>query len=121
MSVNVNLTEQEILEHPNDFDLGGYARQKYWTSKEEFELRAYDDERFVIVADENGLVTGIHLPKNLPVVDDFTDNGYDKCVRCGKVSPYKTTTHIDLRIGYVEGAGQGCFQPTTCSQETKVF
>lgn len=39
---------------------------------------------------------------------------YDSCVICGKISPYKTTQHIDTRIGYVEGAGQGCFQPSRC-------
>ena len=115
MSIKITLSEEEILKRSNDFELGEYARQKYWLERESQELSQYDDERFIIVADENGLVTGIHLPKNLPV-DDFTDNGYDKCVVCGKVSPYKTTTHIDLRIGYVEGAGQGCFQPNHCGK-----
>lgn len=38
----------------------------------------------------------------------------DKCVMCGKETPYFVTTHIDLRIGYIEGGGQGCFQPLTC-------
>jgi hypothetical protein len=36
---------------------------------------------------------------------------YDKCVICGKESPYTIETPIHLRIGYVEGAGQGCFNP----------
>ncbi len=40
------------------------------------------------------------------------DDTYDKCVICGKVSPYKFSQHIDTRIGYIEGAGQGCFQPS---------
>ena len=34
---------------------------------------------------------------------------YDKCVICGRQSPYTIDTHIDYRVGYVEGAGQGCF------------
>lgn len=34
---------------------------------------------------------------------------YDNCVICGRKSPYTVDTHIDMRIGYVEGAGQGCF------------
>lgn len=38
----------------------------------------------------------------------------DRCVICGKISPYKISQHIDTRIGYVEGAGQGCFQPSKC-------
>ena len=43
-------------------------------------------------------------------------NEYDKCVICGKESPYTMSTHIDLREGYVEGGGQGCFQPNTCNK-----
>jgi len=26
------------------------------------------------------------------------------------------STHIDLRTGYVEGGGQGCFQPNNCDR-----
>lgn len=33
---------------------------------------------------------------------------YDTCVLCGVETPYKRNTHIDLRIGYIEGAGQLC-------------
>lgn len=39
----------------------------------------------------------------------------DKCVICGKSTPYKISTHINERIGYVEGAGQGCYMPNECS------
>lgn len=39
---------------------------------------------------------------------------FDVCVICGKQSPYRRSTHIDLRQGYVEGAGQGCFQESQC-------
>lgn len=34
---------------------------------------------------------------------------YDECVICGKKSPYTIDTHIDYRVGFIEGAGQGCF------------
>lgn len=40
----------------------------------------------------------------------------DRCVICGRVSPYDAGVHIDMRVGYVEGAGQGCFQPTACGR-----
>ena len=40
---------------------------------------------------------------------------FDVCVICGKKSPYTMNTNIELRIGYVEGAGQGCFSPEDCS------
>jgi hypothetical protein len=40
---------------------------------------------------------------------------YDKCGICGLQSPYTLYHHIDYRVGYVEGGGQGCFQPQLCS------
>lgn len=43
----------------------------------------------------------------------------DKCLTCGKESPYTIDTHIDQRIGYIEGAGQHCFQPNWCDLEKK--
>lgn len=47
-----------------------------------------------------------------------TPNSHDVCVICGKVSPYTQDTHIDYRIGYIEGAGQGCFWPAgKCESE----
>lgn len=39
---------------------------------------------------------------------------YDRCVSCGAITPYKKTTHIDEREGYVEGAGQLC---NSCDKE----
>ena len=32
----------------------------------------------------------------------------DLCIMCGKETAYDFETHIDLRVGYVEGAGQLC-------------
>ena len=32
----------------------------------------------------------------------------DKCVNCKRETLYGKKTHIDFRIGYVEGAGQLC-------------
>jgi len=111
MSITINLSENEILNTPNDAELGEKVRKMYWEEKEEESIREYDDEKFMIIADEDGLVKGIHLPKK----DSYVENGYDKCVVCGKVSPYKTYTHIHTRVGYVEGAGQGCFQSNMCN------
>jgi hypothetical protein len=33
---------------------------------------------------------------------------HDNCVICGRVTPYTIETHIDSRIGYIEGIGQLC-------------
>jgi hypothetical protein len=35
-------------------------------------------------------------------------NEFDHCVLCGVETPYKRNTHIDMRLGYIEGAGQLC-------------
>lgn len=32
----------------------------------------------------------------------------DLCIICGNETPYEFETHIDYRIGYIEGAGQLC-------------
>jgi hypothetical protein len=32
----------------------------------------------------------------------------DLCIMCGKETAYEFETHIDMRYGYVEGAGQCC-------------
>ncbi len=42
------------------------------------------------------------------------DNSYDKCVICGKETPYTKNTHIDNRVGYVTGIGQTCYQHNIC-------
>lgn len=33
---------------------------------------------------------------------------FDKCVMCGKDTGYEVSYPIDLRHGYIEGAGQTC-------------
>ena len=38
-----------------------------------------------------------------PYKDEF-----DHCVLCGVETAYKRSTHIDMRHGYIEGAGQLC-------------
>ena len=106
MSIKVTLTEDEILSTPNDNELGKLTRSKYWQARRDFEGPQFDDEHFALTIDEEGLVQSINYPKH----DEL-----DKCVICGKESPYTMSTHIDLREGYVEGGGQGCFQPNTCN------
>jgi len=44
----------------------------------------------------------------------------DLCIMCGKETAYDFETHIDLRIGYIEGAGQLCHYCYT-NQERKVL
>ena len=41
---------------------------------------------------------------------------YDECVICGRKSPYTIDTHVDFRVGFIEGAGQGCFLGDNCEK-----
>jgi hypothetical protein len=61
-----------------------------------------------VLDEENGIVN----------IKEESDESlqYDHCVICGKESPYLRSTHVDLRVGYVDGGGQGCFQPTECDK-----
>lgn len=60
-----------------------------------------------LTIDETNLVTEVN-PAYTTIKDDTQ---FDNCVLCGKQTQYQTNTHIDMRSGYVEGAGQLC---TTC-------
>lgn len=149
MSINVNLTEKEILATPNDSELGELVRNKYWQARRNEEGPQYDDEHFGLVIGEDGLVKSIIRPytcsicgkdtseidydylvgydhlgcvllqkDGLKPMDEYSNESlqYDHCVICGKETPYLRSTHIDLREGYVEGGGQGCFQPNKCDK-----
>jgi hypothetical protein len=141
MSIKVTLTEKEILDTPNDSMLGELTRNKYWQARRDHEGPQYDDEHFGMVIGDDGLVKKIvhpytcsicggdtseidydylvgydHLGCVLKVEEETKEDEFDKCVICGKESPYLKSTHIDLRTGYVEGGGQGCFQPNNCDK-----
>ena len=103
MSFQVIVTEKEILDTPNYFELGKLINNKYWQAKRDSEGPRIDDEHFGLTIDENGLVTSINRP------DDHED-----CVLCGKKTPYLKSTNINFRHGYVEGAGQLC---SGCSEK----
>jgi hypothetical protein len=103
MSFQVIVTEKEILDTPNYFELGKLINNKYWQAKRDSEGPQIDDEHFGLTIDENGLVTSINRP------DDHED-----CVLCGKKTPYLKSTNINFRRGYVEGAGQLC---SDCSEK----
>jgi hypothetical protein len=141
MSIKVTLTEKEILDTPNDSMLGELTRNKYWQARRDHEGPQYDDEHFGMVIGDDGLVKKIvhpytcsicggdtseidydylvgydHLGCVLKVEEETKEDEFDKCVICGKESPYLKSTHIDFRTGYVEGGGQGCFQPNSCDK-----
>ena len=47
----------------------------------------------------------------------MSEEEYDICVSCGKVTSYKKTDNIIYRSGFIEGAGQLCF---ICTQTRKL-
>ena len=140
MSINVNLTEKEILETPNDSDLGRMVRNKFWQARRDQDGPPRGDEHFSLTIGEDGLVKSINHAWTCSICggdtsdvdydylvgydhlgcvlkeDEIKGGIHDKCVICGKETPYLRSTHIDLREGYVEGGGQGCFQPNTCEK-----
>ena len=140
MSIKVTLTEKEILDTPNDAMLGELTRNKYWQARRDHEGPQYDDEHFAMVIGDDGLVKSIIRPYRCSICGGDTSeieydylvgydhlgcvlkeeqerpDNFDKCVICGKETPYLRSTHIDLREGYVEGGGQGCYQPNICGK-----
>jgi hypothetical protein len=140
MSINVNLTEKEILSTPNDSELGELVRNKFWQARRDQEGPQYDDEHFGLTIGEDGLVKSINRPFTCSICggdtseidydylvgydhlgcvlkeEEIRPDAFDKCVICGKETPYLRSTHIDLREGYVEGGGQGCYQPNICEK-----
>ena len=141
MSITVKVTQEEILNTPNDFVLGELVRNKYWKERRNQEGPPVDDEHFFLDIAEDGTVNKIIRPWECTICGESTKeveydylagydhlacvlkqelklnpDSYDKCVICGKETPYLVSTHIDHRIGYVEGGGQGCYQPNICDR-----
>lgn len=133
MSITVILTQEEILNTPNDAMLGELTRNKYWRARRDAEGPQYSDEHIGLVIGEDGLVKSLvnpytcsicnkdtskieydylsgydHLTCVLERENKIKQNEYDKCVMCGKDTPYLRSTHVDMRFGYVDGAGQTC-------------
>ena len=140
MSINVILTEKEVLDTPNDAILGRLVRNKFWQARRDQEGPQYDDEHFGLTIGEDGLVKSINRPFTCSICggntseidydylvgydhlgcvlkeEEVRPDTFDKCVICGKETPYLRSTHIDLREGYIEGGGQGCYQPNICEK-----
>lgn len=112
----VTVSEQEVLNNSNDSDLGELVRKRYW------ELRKFSEQiqNCSICGGPTNEIDADYLQgwDHLSCILDLqVKKPKDKCVLCGKESPYTIDTHIDYRIGYVEGAGQGCFQPNNCEKK----
>lgn len=141
MEINITVTEKEIKDNPNYYSLGELIHNRYWQKRRDLEgppSWANDDEHFRMEIASDGSVSRIIRPWTCSICNESTQEvdydylvgwdhlhcvmlketnvEYDKCVICGKTSPYTRSTHIDQRIGYVEGGGQGCFSPNQCER-----
>jgi hypothetical protein len=129
--MEVKVTKDEILSHPNDYELGKLVRNRYWELYQN-EINSNSDEHVGLVIGEDGLVKKIlraeEMNQTCSICGESTyrvssehldgtdhlecvlrqNNEYDRCVICGRETSYKRGTHIDMRIGYIEGAGQTC-------------
>lgn len=108
--MQIIIKEEEILQNPNNFDLGDLVRKKYNNIKET--MLCADGVKTLVV---NKLEEGILNSEIINIDSSYvTHDGYDKCVICGEKTPYKVDEHIKNRIGYIEGVGQSCYQPNMC-------
>lgn len=104
--MEIIITEEEILSTPNFYDMGEKVHNRYWQAKRDQEGPQIDEDYVHLTVGKDGLISSLNRVRE-----------YDHCVICGKQSPYLKTTHIDNRVGYVEGSGQGCFQTTECEKK----
>lgn len=94
MSIKLKITEKEILDKPNDAELGSYIRRKYLIQQE------------TMKRDIDILSLG-----------QIPDDELEVCLVCGEFTPYTKGTHVDLRVGYIRGAGQGCYKQIKCEKK----
>jgi hypothetical protein len=139
MSITVTITSEEILSNSNNYTLGELVRNKYWQERRNQEGPPRDDEHFFLDIAPDGTVKKIIRPWTCSICGKDTSEveydylvGYDhlgcilqgdpkmdekdRCVICGQETPYLRSTNINDRVGYVEGGGQGCYQPHICDK-----
>ncbi len=92
--MKIQITEQEIMQTPNDFILGELVRKKMWEQKELH--KSNSDEHVVLEIGEDGVVNAIRRDE------------LEVCIICGKQTDVPVSRHVDYRSRYVEGAGQCC-------------
>jgi hypothetical protein len=129
--MEVTVTKEEILKNSNNYELGKLVRQKYWDLYKN-EIEENPDEHVGLVIGPDGKIKRVvkaeemnqsceicgeptymisteHLIGNNHLACSLNDeNSYDLCIICGNPTSYKKNTHIDLRVGFIEGAGQSC-------------
>lgn len=106
MPIKIVLTEEEILATPNYYELGEKVQNLYWNEVRNQKKIQSDYESLSLITDDEGVIQS--------VIENNSDE-FDKCIVCGKDTPYRKSTHVDIRKGYIEGSGQGCYQSNQCN------
>ncbi len=89
--MKIEITEKEIIDNPNYYKLGELVFKKYWEQKNK-------------------------VVESYKSLDYVSDDGFDLCIICGQKSPYYSHANVELRVGYVDGVGQGCYHPSKCDK-----
>ena len=108
MAIKITITEEEILNTSNNFLLGETIRNKYWQVRKALDNIKFDDDNILLNVNEDSIITSLGR---------LDSEKYDKCVICGKDSPYFETTHIESRINYIVGFGQICVDKKKCKKK----
>jgi hypothetical protein len=117
MAIKITITDEEILNTSNNYVLGEMIRNKYWQARRDLEGIKFDDDKVLLHVNEDDKVL-LHVNEDgiITSLGRLDSSKYDKCVICGKDSPYLETTHIDFRINYIEGFGQTCVDEKNCKK-----
>lgn len=53
---------------------------------------------------------------------NVTSDGFEICVLCQEKAdpPVLFSTHVDMRIGYIEGCGQTCSNTKICEERQRI-
>jgi len=73
MSIQVILTEKEVLDTPNYYELGRIATNRYWQEKRNQEGPQFDDEHFPLSINEDGTVRSINRPWRCSICGESTE------------------------------------------------
>lgn len=123
--MTITISEYEILNKPNHYELGEYIHNIYWEMKHNLKNGRPKEQNLMIhncnICGEDTskvgnmeLIGHDHISCHIEGKPNLEDK--DKCVICGKETPYLRSTNIYERVGYVEGSGQGCYEPHICGE-----
>ena len=81
MSIQITVTEEEILSTPNYYDMGKKVHDRFWQARRDQEGPQLGDEHFSLTIDEEGLVTSVNKSWTCSICNkDTSEIDYDYLV-----------------------------------------